>query len=142
MADGLAMPSTSSSVGATSARMPGSGRSREFLPETAYIVALLLKLGRTEVDELRAVVRTITAMIAGGGDNAALWRAAKDRLDARNGSIFAAVSIENGNRGPSAVMMGLARSAGGFDTPSFRVEGDSVILINITLTFARIKRFP
>jgi hypothetical protein len=87
-------------------------------------------------------VRTITAMIAGGGGDAALWRAAKDRHDARNGSIFAAISIENGNRGPSAVKMGLARSVGGFDTPSFRVEWDSVILINITLTFARIKRFP
>ena len=119
---------------------PGSGRSRKFSHEAAHIVALLLKLGRTEVDELRAVVRTITAMIARGDDNTALWRAAQDRRHpAPKDAIFAVISIENGS--PLAVGIGLARGVGGFNTPSIRVEGDSAIFINLTFTFARL-RFP
>lgn len=124
---------------------PGSGRSREFSHETAYIAAVLLRLGRTEVDELRAVVRVVVTAIAGQGDTADLWHAAKDRLDSlHHGSVFAGFGIELDEADkPLAVRMGLARSpnGGGLDTPSFRLEGDSLTIVNLSDTFAAV-RFP
>jgi len=124
----------------------GSGRSRVFDQEQAYIAAVLLRLGLSSVDGLKAVAQVISLELARSGETAELWKATKERLDAfHNGApVFVAFSIALNEAGEKPVAIGirLARGTGGLSTPSFYIQSEEALtIINLSETFAGV-RFP
>jgi hypothetical protein len=125
----------------------GSGRSRFFDPEQAYVAALLLRLPLLSIGGVKAVAQVVAAALAKHERTAELWAAAKDRHDTHaNGAVFAGFGflLDEAGEKPAAVYMGVERAPNRsyFDTPSFRLEGDySLTIINLSVTFAAV-RFP
>jgi hypothetical protein len=129
----------------TGALHVGTGRSRRFRTEQAYVAAVLLRLADLglSIGALKAVAQVIALERAKAGDTAALWEAAKRRRDAiEHGCVFAALSIAFDDAGekPVSVSIRLARGEEGLNTPKFYLQEDSIVVLNLTDIFAQVKQ--
>ena len=118
----------------------GTGRSRRFGAEEAYLGALLIRLADwgLSIGALKAVAEVIRSENAKGGEMAALWREAKQPgFD----PVFAGLSVELDDAGERPVSVGIRLEHGKrLITPSFYLDcWDSMMVLNLTEIFVGVR---
>jgi hypothetical protein len=117
----------------------GSGRSRLFDPEQAYIAAVLLQLPVVTIDRLKVIAQAITTSLATDDDTARLWATARGhwlRL-----TVFAIFGIDLDTTGERPISSSFGLIVGQNRMfPAIKYSG-SLIIVNLTDAFGGV-RFP
>jgi hypothetical protein len=117
----------------------GSGRSRLFDPEQAYIAAVLLRLPVVTIGRLKVIAQAITTSLATDDDTARLWATARGhwlRL-----TVFATFGIVLDSTGERPISDSFRLIVGqNRMLPAIEYSG-SLIIVNLTDAFAGV-RFP
>src|SRR5260370_15121637 len=118
----------------------GTGRSRRFGAEEAYLGALLIRLADwgLSIGALKAVAEMIRSENAKDGQMAALWREAKPPPSGY-GPVFAGLSVELDDAGERPVTVCIRlESSNRLSTPSFYLQRwGSMMVLNLYEVFAR-----
>ena len=119
----------------------GTGRSRRFGAEEAYLGALLIRLADwgLSIGALKAVAEAIRSENAKGGEMAALWREAKQPGFGFD-PVFAGLAVELDDAGERPVSVGIRLERGKrLNTPSFYLDHwDSMMVLNLTEIFVGV----
>jgi hypothetical protein len=119
----------------------GSGRSRLFHPDAAYVAAVLMRLPTRSIPEVTAIATVLKIELAKGGDVATWWAAAKNRKEVQQGrTVFAAfnVRLDEAGEKPTAVELQLGQGDR-FNSPPIYVQGLSAIVINLSDAFHGVR---
>jgi hypothetical protein len=119
----------------------GTGRSRRFGTEEAYLGALLIRLADwgLSIGALKAIAEAIRSENAKGGEMAVLWREAKEPGFGFD-PVFAGLSVELDDAGERPVSVGIRLERGKrLSTPSFYLDcWDSMMVLNLTEIFVGV----
>ena len=119
----------------------GTGRSRRFGTEEAYLGALLIRLADwgLSIGALKAIAEAIRSENAKGGEMAALWREAKQPGFGFD-PVFAGLSVELDDAAERPVSVGIRLARGKrLNTPSFYLDRwDSMMVLNLTEIFVGV----
>jgi hypothetical protein len=120
----------------------GTGRSRQFGAEQAYVAAVLMRLVDMglAIGAIKQVARVIAHAYATDSETRPLWEAAK-RRGVPGERIFARLSIRFDDSGmsPATIWYGLAQGTEGPNAPGFYMDHEVVITLDLTGIFQTVK---
>jgi hypothetical protein len=117
----------------------GSGRSRLFDSQEAFIAAILLRLP-VAIGSVKAIAQVIRAAPAKSEEAAKRWETAQNPTRGDRKTIFAAFSIALDADGERPAAMDFFLGEGdGLTTPRFYLQRESLLVVNLSDTFSRVR---
>jgi DNA-binding transcriptional MerR regulator len=120
----------------------GTGHARRYGEDALYTAAVLLRLGDLglPIGSIKAVARYIGDHRVRDQEFEGLWQDAKNpRPDATKTPVFLAVMTGRGViTGGDVTSVGIDRGPGSLLTPNYYLEGETVIVRNLTVDFAQV----